>query len=63
MKIIFNIDDDFQIQSEQVEVKINDDAFDIPVKREKLKPLCKAIAKLRGQKIYRVFLQRYEVDK
>ena len=48
MKIAFDIDDDIKISSEEVEMEIGDGAFEIPTDRSKLKPLCKAVAKLRG---------------
>lgn len=48
MRIIFTIEDDVAISSEEVEVEIDNEAFEIPSDFSKLKPLCKAIARLRG---------------
>ena len=48
MKIVFAIDDDIKTSSEEVEIEISNNVFDVPLDRQKLKPLCKAVAKLRG---------------
>lgn len=46
-KIIFYVSDDFIRSSELIEFDISSE-FDIPKNLSKLKPLCLAIAKLRG---------------